>query len=272
MDLPGAISALSESRDLSGEEMQEVVSIVMRGEATPAQIGAFLTALHIKGETVVELVAAARVMRQFAAVVDVESEKVVDSVGTGGDSAGLFNVSTAAALVAAAQGSVLAKHGNRAATGNSGSADVLEAAGVNIALTPAQVAETIDTVGIGFMFAPIFHPAMKHVAKPRKEMGIRTVFNILGPLTNPAGAKKQMIGIADKSQGELLARVLVLLGSEHAMIVHGEDGLDEITISGKTSVWEIKNKEIHAYEVNAQELGVKTNSFPNVKYLVLYPS
>ena len=168
-------------------------------------------------------------------------------------------------MVVASANIYVAKHGNRAASGTCGSADLLEALGVKIDLAPEGVKKCIETVGIGFMFAPIFHPAMKHVAKPRKEMGIRTVFNILGPLTNPAGAKKQMIGIADRSQGELLARVLVLLGSEHAMIVHGEDGLDEITISGKTSVWEIKNKQIHAYEIDPQELGVKTNSIDGIK-------
>ena len=252
MDLPSAISALSESRDLSGEEMQEVVSIVMRGEATPAQIGAFLTALHIKGESVVELVAAARVMRQFAAVVDVKSTKVVDSVGTGGDSAGLFNVSTAAALVAAAQGSVLAKHGNRAATGNSGSADVLEAAGVNIALTPAQVTETIDTVGIGFMFAPTHHGATRHAVGPRREIGVRTLFNLLGPLTNPADAKYQLVGVFDHRWIRPIAEVFKILGSIHTIVVHSEDGLDEISIAAPTSASELRDGEIVDYVITAR--------------------
>ena len=265
MDLPGAISALSESRDLSGEEMQEVVSIVMRGEATPAQIGAFLTALHIKGETVVELVAAARVMRQFAAVVDVESAKVVDSVGTGGDSAGLFNVSTAAALVAAAQGSVLAKHGNRAATGNSGSADVLEAAGVNIALTPAQVTETINTVGIGFMFAPTHHGATRHAVGPRREIGVRTLFNLLGPLTNPADAKYQLVGVFDRRWVHPITEVFKVLGSIHTIVVHSDDGLDEISIAAPTSASELRDGEIVDYVIKPEDFGIERQALDTIR-------
>jgi anthranilate phosphoribosyltransferase len=265
MDLPGAIGALSESRDLSGEEMQEVVSIVMRGEATPAQIGAFLTALHIKGETVVELVAAARVMRQFAAAVEVKATKVVDSVGTGGDSAGLFNVSTAAALVAAAQGSVLAKHGNRAATGNSGSADVLEEAGVNIALTPAQVTETIDTVGIGFMFAPTHHGATRHAVGPRREIGVRNIFNLLGPLTNPADAKYQLVGVFDRRWVRPVAEVFKNLGSIHTIVVHSEDGLDEISIAAPTSASELRDGEIVNYVIQPEKFGIERQSLDSIR-------
>jgi anthranilate phosphoribosyltransferase len=245
--------------------MQEVVGIVMRGEATPAQIGAFLTALHIKGESVVELVAAARVMREFAAAVDVRSTKIVDSVGTGGDSAGLFNVSTAAALVAAAQGSVLAKHGNRAATGNSGSADVLEAAGVNITLTPAQVAETIDNVGIGFMFAPTHHGATRHAVGPRREIGVPTLFNLLGPLTNPADAKYQLVGVFDHRWIRPIAEVFKILGSIHTIVVHSEDGLDEISIAAPTSASELRDGKIFDYVIKPEDLGIERQSLDAIR-------
>ena len=259
-----AITTLTGGSSLTQTSATEVMGEIMSGDATEAQIGAFLTALRMKGETPEEIAGMATTMRKKALSVETGVD-LVDTCGTGGDGSYSFNVSTAAAVVVASANIYVAKHGNRAASGTCGSADLLEALGVKIDLAPEGVKKCIETVGIGFMFAPIFHPAMKHVAKPRKEMGIRTVFNILGPLTNPAGAKKQMIGIADRSQGELLARVLVLLGSEHAMIVHGEDGLDEITISGKTSVWEIKNKEIHTYEIDSRELGVKTNSIDGIK-------
>ena len=259
-----AITTLTGGSSLTQTSATEVMGEIMSGDATEAQIGAFLTALRMKGETPEEIAGMATTMRKKALSVETGVD-LVDTCGTGGDGSHSFNVSTAAAVVVASANIYVAKHGNRAASGTCGSADLLEALGVKIDLAPEGVKKCIETVGIGFMFAPIFHPAMKHVAKPRKEMGIRTVFNILGPLTNPAGAKKQMIGIADRSQGELLARVLVLLGSEHAMIVHGEDGLDEITISGKTSVWEIKNKEIHTYEIDSRELGVKTNSIDGIK-------
>ena len=259
-----AITTLTGGSSLTQTSATEVMGEIMSGDATEAQIGAFLTALRMKGETPEEIAGMATTMRKTALSVETGVD-LVDTCGTGGDGSYSFNVSTAAAVVVASANIYVAKHGNRAASGTCGSADLLEALGVKIDLAPEGVKKCIETVGIGFMFAPIFHPAMKHVAKPRKEMGIRTVFNILGPLTTPAGAKKQMIGIAARSQGELLARVLVLLGSEHAMIVHGEDGLDEITISGKTSVWEIKNKEIHTYEIDSRELGVKTNSIDGIK-------
>ena len=259
-----SIEMLVQGRSLSRQEAAQSMAEIMDGEATPAQFGAFVTALRLKGETSEEITGMAQIMREKSLHVSVDGP-MIDTCGTGGDGSNSFNVSTAAAVVVASANIYVAKHGNRAASGTCGSADLPEAVGVKIDLAPEGVKKCIETVGIGFMFAPVFHPAMKHVAKPRKEMGIRTVFNILGPRTNPAGAKKQMIGIADKSQGELLARVLVLLGSEHAMIVHGEDGLDEITISGKTNVWEIKNKEIQAYEVAPQELGVKTNSLDEIK-------
>lgn len=259
-----AISTLSEGSSLTQKEATEVMGEIMSGDTTEAQIGAFLTALRMKGETPEEIAGMATTMRKKALRVETNFD-LIDTCGTGGDGSNSFNVSTAAAVVAASANVCVAKHGNRAASGTCGSADLLEALGVKIDLAPEGVKKCIETVGIGFMFAPIFHPAMKHVAKPRKEMGIRTVFNILGPLTNPAGVKKQIIGIADKSQGELLARVLGLLGSEHAMIVHGEDGLDEITISGKTNVWEIKNNEIQAYVLDSKELGVMANLLDEIK-------
>ena len=259
-----AISTLTEGSSLTQVNATEVMSEIMSGDATEAQIGAFLTALRMKGETPEEIAGMAITMRNKALRVETSFD-LVDTCGTGGDRSNSFNVSTAAAVVVASAGVYVAKHGNRAASGTCGSADLLEALGVKIDLAPEGVKKCIETAGIGFMFAPIFHPAMKHVAKPRKEMGIRTVFNVLGPLTNPAGAKKQIIGIADRAQGELLARVLGLLGSEHAMIVHGEDGLDEITISGKTMVWEVKNSEIQSYVLDSKELGVSPNLLEQIK-------
>ena len=211
-----------------------MMRIIMSGDATPAQIGAVLTALHIKGETVEELTGAATVMREFAASVSIQADQVADSVGTGGDGASLFNVSTASALVACAAGAVMAKHGNRAATGKSGSADVLEAAGVNITLSPEQVAKTIDAVGIGFMFAPTHHGATRHAVGPRRELGLRTLFNVLGPLTNPAGVKRQVLGVYDAALCEPLTQTLARLGSEHALVIHSADGLDEISIATPT--------------------------------------
>ena len=260
MDIQSAIRILSDSGDLADDEMQEVMSLIMQGEATPAQIGAFLTALHIKGESVEELVAAARVMRRFAAGVVVEAERIVDTVGTGGDAAGLFNVSTAAALVAAAEGAVLAKHGNRAATGKSGSADMLEAAAVNIALTPEQVGETINAVGVGFMFAPTHHGATRHAVGPRREIGVRTIFNLLGPLTNPADAKYQLVGVFDRRWVHPIAEVFQKLDSVHTMVVHSEDGLDEISIAAATKVSELRDGNISDYTIFPEDFGVDSQS------------
>jgi len=240
MDLPTANRRLAAGRDLTGFDMRAVMRVIMRGEATPSQIGAFLTALAIKGETVAEITAAAQTMREFAAPVEVARAPVVDCVGTGGDGAKLFNVSTAAALVAAAAGAVVAKHGNRAATGNAGSADVLEAAGVNIALTPAQVSACIARCGIGFMFAPTHHAATRHVVGPRREIGLRTVFNLLGPLTNPAAATHQLVGVFAPQWVRPLAEVFAELGSVHTLVVCAEDGLDEISIAAPTQVAEYR--------------------------------
>lgn len=238
MDLPTANRRLAAGEDLNRAEMQAVMRVIMQGEATPAQTGAFLTALAIKGETVEEITAAAATMREFAASVTVDADAIVDSVGTGGDGARLFNVSTAAALVAAAAGAVVAKHGNRAATGNAGSADVLEAAGVDIALNPQQVGDCIAQCGIGFMFAPTHHAATRHVIGARREIGIRTVFNLLGPLTNPAGATHQLVGVFDRRWVRPLAEVFAELGSVHTLVVCSEDGLDEISIAAPTWVAE----------------------------------
>lgn len=238
MDLPTANRRLAAGEDLNRAEMQAVMRVIMQGEATPAQTGAFLTALAIKGETVEEITAAAATMREFAAAVTVDADAIVDSVGTGGDGARLFNVSTAAALVAAAAGAVVAKHGNRAATGNAGSADVLEAAGVDITLNPQQVGDCIAQCGIGFMFAPTHHAATRHVIGARREIGIRTVFNLLGPLTNPAGATHQLVGVFDRRWVRPLAEVFAELGSVHTLVVCSEDGLDEISIAAPTWVAE----------------------------------
>jgi len=228
---------------------------IMQGEVTPAQFGAFVTALRLKGETVDEIIGLARTMRAKAVPVNV-SEPVVDTCGTGGDGSGTFNISTAAALVAAGAGLKVAKHGNRAMSSQCGSADVLEALGIKIDLGAEAVAQCLETVGIGFMFAPTFHPAMKYAAAPRREIGIRTVFNILGPLTNPAGAKAQVLGVADESLVEKLALALQGLGSSHAMVVHGEDGLDEITVTGKSRVCELKDGSLRSYSVSPEDFGL----------------
>ena len=259
-----AISTVIEGNALTQKEAAEVMAEIMSGDATEAQIGSFLTALRMKGETPEEIAGMARTMIKKALRVEIHSD-LVDTCGTGGDGSNSFNISTATAVVVAGTGIPVAKHGNRAASGKCGSADLLEALGVKIDLAPWGVKRCIESIGFGFMFAPVFHPAMKYVAKPRKEMGIRTIFNVLGPLTNPAGAQKQVIGIADKSQGQLLARVLSLLGSRHGMIVHGEDGLDEITISGKTFVWEVQDGNIETYVIDAKELGIMSNHLGEIK-------
>ena len=265
MDMHSAIRSVARSVDLDREQMNSVMRIVMQGDATPAQIGAFLTALHIKGETVDELTAAAIVMREFAAAVSVRSDKVVDTVGTGGDAAGLFNVSTAAALVAAAAGITVAKHGNRAATGKSGSADVLEAAGVRIDLTPDQVGETIDHVGIGFMFAPTHHGATRHAVGPRREIGVRTIFNLLGPLTNPAAARWQLVGVYEQRWLRPLAEVFGNLGSIHTLVVSSSDGLDEISIGDSTPVCEFDKGELTEFVISPEDYGIERQALSSIK-------
>ncbi|MEA2094474.1 MAG: anthranilate phosphoribosyltransferase [Pseudomonadota bacterium] len=257
MDMQTAILAVTEHRDLGVDDMQAVMRLIMSGQATPAQVGGFLVGLRMKGETVDEIAAAASVMRELATHVDVTGPHLVDTCGTGGDGARTFNISTASALVTAAAGGKVAKHGNRSVSSSSGSADVLEAAGVRLDLSPEQVAACIDQVGVGFLFAPRHHSAMKHAIGPRKEMGIRTVFNLLGPLTNPAGAPNQVLGVFSRHWVKPLAQVLQQLGSEHVLVVHAEDGLDEISIGAPTSVAELRNGEITVYTIAPEEFGLQ---------------
>jgi len=254
-----AIAALVSGRSLAADDAAQVMEEIMQGEATPAQFGAFVTALRLKGETVDEIVGLARTMRARAIPV-IADGPVVDTCGTGGDGSHTFNISTTAAFVAAGAGLKVAKHGNRAMSSQCGSADVLEALGVKIDLNAEQVQRCLQEIGIGFMFAPAFHPAMKYAAVPRREIGIRTVFNILGPLTNPAGAKAQVLGVADDSLVEKMALALQQLGCHHSLVVHGEDGLDEITISGKTHVCELKGSHIVNYTISPENLGLTSAS------------
>jgi anthranilate phosphoribosyltransferase len=253
------IAKVVNREDLSIEEAGAAMGVIMEGNATPAQIGAFAVALNMKGETADEIAGFAQVMRDFSLKVPTTSDKVlVDTCGTGGDSLKTFNISTTAALVVAASGKVgVAKHGNRAATSKCGSADVLEALGVRLDLPPSDVARCIDEVGIGFLYAPAMHPALKYAAVPRREIGVRTFFNVLGPLTNPAGASHQLIGVNDPSLCDLLAKVLLKLGSERCMMVHGLDGLDEISTIGKTLIVELKERKIMSKTVTVEELGLK---------------
>jgi anthranilate phosphoribosyltransferase len=256
MDMPAAIRAVTERRDLSATEMTEVMRTVMTGGATAAQIGGFLVGLRMKGETVEEIAAAAQVMRELVSRVEVAGTHLVDTCGTGGDARGTFNVSTCCAFVVAAAGAQVAKHGNRSVSSRSGSADVLEAAGVNINLTPAQVVQCVDRLGVGFMFAPLHHGAMKHAIGPRREMGVRTIFNLLGPLTNPAAAPNQLIGVFSAHWLEPLAQVLARLGSRHVLVVHGEDGLDEISIGAATQVAELKDGKVQRYALSPERFGL----------------
>ncbi len=259
-----AIQTLVSGKSLTMDEASSVMEEIMEGQVTPAQFGAFVTALRLKGETVDEIAGMAKVMRAKAIRVTV-SDPVIDIVGTGGDGLNSFNISTVTAFVVAGAGLKVAKHGNRAASSQSGSADVLEALGVNLKLTAEQVQRCIEEAGIGFMFAQAFHPAMKYAGPPRREIGIRTVFNILGPLTNPAGAKNYLLGVADGSMVEKMAQVLKSLGCNHALVVHGEDGLDEITISGKTQVCELKGGRIKKYTVSPEDFGLPTASLDSLK-------
>ena len=250
-----AIQTLTSGTSLTMKEAASVMEEIMQGEATPAQFGAFVTALRLKGETVDEIIGLARTMRAKAIRVNVPGP-LVDTAGTGGDDLSTFNISTAAAFVAAGAGLKVAKHGNRAMSSQCGSADVLEALGVRIDLNAEQVQRCLQEVGMAFMFAPIFHPAMKYASAPRREIGIRTVFNILGPLTNPAGAQAQIVGVADGSLLEKLALALRGLDCHHALIVHGEDGLDEVTITGKTQVCELNNGGVKSYSITPEEFGL----------------
>ncbi|MDP6454620.1 MAG: anthranilate phosphoribosyltransferase [SAR202 cluster bacterium] len=252
-----AIDALVEGNSLTMDEAAAAMNEIMDGEATPAQFGAYVTALRLKGETVEEIAGMARVMREKALQVSA-SGVLVDTAGTGGDRSGSFNISTTAALVAAGAGAQVAKHGNRAMSGATGSADVLEALGVKIDLSPDGVQRCIEEVGFGFMFAQRYHPSMRFAAGPRREIGIRNVFNILGPLTNPAGAKRQVIGVADPAMARRMAEVLGALGSERALVVHGEDGMDEFTITGPSQVWELNDGSVTEYQFTPDSVGLPT--------------
>jgi len=265
VDMPAAIKAVTERRDLSRMEMQTIMNIIMTGEATQAQIGGFLIGLRMKGETIDEITAAAAVMRELATKVDVTGDHVVDIVGTGGDATSTFNISTASCFVVAAAGGKVAKHGNRSVSSKSGSADLLEAAGVNLDITPEKVAQCVNEVGVGFMFAPKHHGAMKHAIGPRREMGVRTIFNILGPLTNPAGAPNQLLGVFSKELVEPLAKVLANLGSHHVMVVHAEDGMDEISIGAPTFVAELKDGDVKTYTINPEDFDIKRSDISLLK-------
>ena len=264
MDIQTAINQVISGNHLNRQDMHSVMQTIMQGEATPAQIGGLLVALRLKGESVDEITAAAEVMRELATSVNVEKTNLVDTCGTGGDGANTFNISTTSAFVVAASGAKVAKHGNRSVSSKSGSADVLEAAGVNLELDAEQVANCIETVGIGFMFAPMHHSAMKHAVGPRRELGIRTLFNVLGPLTNPAGAPNQVIGVFSNDWLDPLAETLKQLGSKHILVVHAADGMDEISIASKTYITELKNGEIDHYEITPDDFGMQTQSIDSL--------
>ncbi len=260
------LSQLLERQDLTQDTMLAVMRQVMSGELTPAQIAAFLIALRAKGETVDEIAAAAMVMRELSTKVAIQdAEHLIDTCGTGGDGIQTFNVSTVCAFVAAAAGAKVAKHGGRSVSSTCGSADVLEALGVNVNQTPEQVAASVNEIGIGFMFAPNHHSAMKHAAPVRRELGIRTLFNLLGPMTNPATARRQVMGVFDKNLTGKLAKVLQKLGSEHVLVVHGADGMDEISFTGDTFVAELKNGQVNEYVLNPAQFGLATHQLKDIQ-------
>jgi len=257
MNMSQAINQVLQRQDLSAEQMTEVMRTIMTGGATDAQIGGFLVGLRMKGETVAEITAAASVMRELASGVDIGGlPNAVDIVGTGGDASGTFNVSTASMFVAAAAGCHVAKHGNRSVSSKSGSADALETAGINLMLSPEQVGQCVREVGVGFMFAPGHHSAMKHAIGPRKEMAARTVFNVLGPLTNPAGVPNLVLGVFSDELIEPMAEVLKNLGAEHVLVVHSRDGLDEISIGDETDVAELKDGAISRFVIKPEDFGL----------------
>jgi len=260
MNIKQALNQLVNRIDLSTEEMIAVMREIMTGGATPAQIGGFLVALRMKGESIDEITGAASVMRELATPVEIDLPFLVDTCGTGGDGANLFNVSTAAAFVVAAAGGKVAKHGNRSISSSTGSADVLEAAGINLNITPEQVARCVKEIGVGFMFAPAHHSAMKHAIGPRKELALRTIFNMLGPMTNPAQVKRQVIGVFNGELCKPMAEVLRRLGSEQVMVVHAKDGLDEISLATETRVAELKNGQVIEYMLKPEDFGVSSQS------------
>lgn len=255
MNIQKALGRIADRQDLSTPEMAEVMRQIMSAGATDVQIGAFLLGMRVKGETIDEITGGVQVLREFASGVHVSGPHLVDIVGTGGDGANLFNVSTAACFVVAAAGGRVAKHGNRSVSSSSGSADVLEAAGVRLDISPEQVAQCVNELGVGFMFALMHHSAMRHVTVARNELGLRTLFNILGPMSNPAGLTRQLIGVYDRALCRPMAEVLKRLGSEHVMVVHSDDGLDEISLAADTHVAELKNGELTEYSLKPEELG-----------------
>ncbi len=265
MTMQAAIKAVTENNDLNAEEMAATMRLIMTGEATPAQVGGFLIGLRMKGETIDEIAAAAGVMRDLASKVEVDKNHLVDTCGTGGDSSGSFNISTASAIVVAAAGGKVAKHGNRSISSKSGSADVLETAGVNLEISPEKVAQCVNEIGVGFMFAPLHHSAMKHAIGPRREMAVRTIFNVLGPLTNPAGAPNQVLGVFSKELVEPLAHVLQRLGSKHVLVVHAEDGMDEISIASPTYVAELNGGEVTTYTVQPEDFGMVRGNLEQIR-------
>ena len=255
MNIKQALNQLAEGQSLSRDEMRAVMTEVMTGAATPAQIGALLMALRIRGETIDEIVGAAEVMRSLVTRVQVSQERLVDLVGTGGDGANLFNVSTAATFVVAAAGGRVAKHGNRSVSSSSGSSDVLETLGAPLDLSPDHIAKSIETVGLGFMFAPAHHGAMKHAVGPRKDLGMRTLFNILGPLTNPAYVERQVLGVFSPDLCQSIAESLSKLGTKHALVVSSADGLDEISIAAPTAVWEMRDGVVERFQIDPNDYG-----------------
>jgi len=266
MNISEAIKAVISRQNLNESEMHDVMNSIMTGQTTDAQIGAFLVGLSMKGETIEEITASAKVMRALATSVELSSnDYLVDTCGTGGDGLGLFNISTASAFVVAAAGGKVAKHGNRSISSKSGSADVLEAAGINLNISPELISQCIEEIGLGFMFAPAHHSAMKHAIGPRKELAVRTIFNVLGPLTNPAKAPNQIMGVYDKSLVEPIANVLKGLNSRHVMVVHSEDGLDEFSIANMTYVAELKDSNISTYTVHPGDFGLEEGNLDSIK-------
>lgn len=261
MNIQQALNKAVQQLDLTRAEMREVMRQIMTGQCTDAQIGGFLVAMRMKSETLDELTAAVEVMRELATPVQLQGiTPAVDTCGTGGDGANLFNVSTAAAFVIAAAGGKVAKHGNRSVSSSSGSSDLLEAAGIQLNLTPEQIARCIEEIGVGFMFAPSHHSAMKYAIGPRKELGMRTLFNMLGPMTNPAGVKHQVIGVFSDELCRPMAEVLRELGSQHVLVVHAKDGLDEFSLATGTHVAELKNGEVTEYTIKPEDVGLTSNS------------
>jgi len=259
MHIKQAIAHILEGDSLTREEMQAVMRQIMTGECTDAQIGGFLVALRMKGETVEEITAAAQVMSSLASHVDIKADNIIDIVGTGGDGTSTFNVSTAASFVAAGAGASVAKHGNRSVSSKSGSADLLEQAGANLNLAANQVVSVVEQAGVGFMFAPMHHSAMKHAITARKDMAVRTIFNVLGPLTNPANVTRQVVGVFALDLTDILAKVFQQLGSEHTLVVHSDDGMDEISISAPTTVSELRDGKISQYRIQPEDFALSTS-------------